>query len=107
MSPRSQAFTVTLFGNVISRARSTSYHSFTQYDDTDAKHKSHAFLDSLMLFGMGYSWGGFRSLAMEIELENRRVLKTLYKGALLRLQIGLEDVDDLICDLDQALRRAS
>ncbi|MHC2296042.1 cystathionine beta-lyase [Rhizobium mongolense] len=76
-------------------------------DDIDAKRKSHAFLDSLMLFGMGYSWGGFRRLAMEVDLKDRRVLKPLYKGALLRLQIGLEDVDDLIRDLDQALRSAS
>lgn len=61
-----------------------------------------AFIDALRLFGIGYSWGGFESLA--IPADPKRALGVPdHGGALVRLQIGLEDVDDLIADLDQGL----
>lgn len=70
----------------------------------------HAFLDSLKLFGMGFSWGGYESLAIHCDpqLQNRTFPVTL-EGPLLRLHIGLENVEDLKADLDQgfdALRAA-
>ena len=63
-----------------------------------------AFLDRLTLFGLGFSWGGFESLAISCDhqLINREILKT-YGGNLMRLHIGLEDPDDLIADLAHAL----
>ena len=63
--------------------------------------------DALDLFGIGYSWGGFESLALPIVPEDYRSLMpgTLGKPAL-RLAIGLEDTDDLIADLAQALAQA-
>ena len=59
-----------------------------------------AFLDRLTLFGLGFSWGGFESLAISSgdQLQQRRYPPTL-GGPLIRLHIGLEDVDDLKADL--------
>jgi cystathionine beta-lyase len=63
-----------------------------------------AFLDALRLFGLGFSWGGFESLAIwaDPQLKARRVQRD-YGGALIRLHVGLESVEDLIADLRQAL----
>ncbi len=65
--------------------------------------QAHAFLDALTIFGLGYSWGGFESLAVPVFLGDRVIAKEPYEGALIRLQIGLEDVDDLKEDLSRAL----
>jgi cystathionine beta-lyase len=63
-----------------------------------------ALIDRLDLFGIGYSWGGFESLAIPIDPNTHRaVAKRDYPGPLVRLQIGLEDADDLIADLDRGL----
>lgn len=67
---------------------------------------SHAFLDALGIFGIGYSWGGYESLAALVSLGDRTVAKGRYAGPLVRLQIGLEDVDDLRDDLAKALAAA-
>ena len=63
--------------------------------------------DALQLFGIGYSWGGFESLALPIRPEDYRSLMPGTGGApALRLAIGLEDPEDLIADLAQALEQA-
>ena len=63
-----------------------------------------AFIDTLDLFGIGYSWGGFESLAIPIDPNgHRHVARRAYPGPLVRLQIGLEDAGDLIADLDRGL----
>ena len=59
-------------------------------------------IDSLQLFGIGFSWGGFESLAVPGE-PPRSATHPDWGGPLVRLQIGLEDPDDLIADLAQAL----
>ncbi|MBP9235413.1 MAG: PLP-dependent transferase, partial [Hyphomonadaceae bacterium] len=65
----------------------------------------HAFLDALELFGLGFSYGGFESLAIYCDPQLKRNLtKPAYGGPLIRLSIGLEDPADLIADLDQALK---
>ena len=65
-----------------------------------------AFIDALRLFGIGYSWGGFESLAIPVDPgRHRSATCRTYSGPLVRLQIGLEHPDDLIADLDQALSR--
>jgi len=76
-------------------------------NDPDASGK---LADTLELFGIGYSWGGFESLALPIfPHEYRDVMDspTVRDGntakPALRLAIGLEDPDDLIEDLLQAL----
>jgi cystathionine beta-lyase len=60
-------------------------------------------IDGLELFGIGYSWGGFESLATPVE-PTRTATAPDWGGPLVRLQIGLEDPDDLIADLAAALR---
>lgn len=59
--------------------------------------------DALDLFGIGYSWGGFESLALPIRPEDHRSLMPGTAAPAIRLAIGLEDTDDLIADLAQAL----
>jgi cystathionine beta-lyase len=64
------------------------------------------FFDELKYFGIGFSWGGFESLAIPTSPENlRRVTRFESPGLSLRLSIGLEDPADLIADLSAALDR--
>jgi cystathionine beta-lyase len=73
----------------------------------NVKSKAQTFLDSLTLFGLGYSWGGYQSLALHVDLSDRRILRAPEQGPVIRLQIGLEDVDDLIADLERAFAASS
>lgn len=63
--------------------------------------EAHAFLNALEIFGLGYSWGGYESLALKVNLSDRTVTKRDYPGPVIRLQIGLEDTADLIADLEK------
>lgn len=64
------------------------------------------FIESLELFGLGASWGGFESLVLPAIPQARRGLRPQPdEGRLVRLHIGLEDPADLIVDLQQALAR--
>ena len=63
-----------------------------------------AFVDSLELFGIGFSWGGYESLAMPVD-PYRTITKPPAPN-LIRLHIGLEDPDDLIADLAAAFDQA-
>ncbi|HVM22535.1 MAG TPA: cystathionine beta-lyase [Sphingomicrobium sp.] len=59
------------------------------------------FVERLELFGIGYSWGGYESLALPVD-----PVRTVSKAPapnLVRLHIGLEDPDDLIADLAASL----
>ncbi|MCK0208868.1 cystathionine beta-lyase [Starkeya koreensis] len=63
-----------------------------------------AFLDSLDLFGLGYSWGGFESLAIPFDCSDyRSATRWEPGGPAVRLHIGLEDPADLIADLERGL----
>ena len=63
-----------------------------------------AFLDALKLFGLGFSWGGFESLAISVDPQlGQRRFKRHYPGPLVRLHVGLEDPADLIDDLRRGL----
>src|SRR5690606_18093717 len=69
--------------------------------------EAHAFLDALQVFGLGYSWGGYESLAVHVFLGDRTIAKGDYAGPVIRLQIGLEDVEDLKADIARGLRAAA
>lgn len=71
--------------------------------DADRKQRS-AFIDSLELFGIGYSWGGFESLALPAD-PHRTVSRPPAEN-LVRLHVGLEDPQDLIADLLAAFDQA-
>jgi cystathionine beta-lyase len=69
-----------------------------------------AFIDALDLFGIGYSWGGFESLAVPIDPAGIRTASRWPLDGMneadrfgVRLSIGLEDAEDLIADLEQGL----
>jgi len=64
-----------------------------------------AFVDGLECFALGYSWGGYESLVVPANLRGARSVRPWDGGPLVRLQVGLEDADDLLADLDQALAR--
>ncbi len=68
-----------------------------------------ALLDGMTHFSMGYSWGGFESLILANEPNSFDSLRTVanpnFAGTLVRVHIGLEDVDDLIADLEAGLER--
>ena len=61
-----------------------------------------AFLDTLELFGIGASWGGFESLAIPFDCSNVRTATTWAPGGPdVRFHIGLEAVEDLLADLER------
>jgi len=65
-----------------------------------------ALIDGLRLFGIGYSWGGFESLAIPVDPARCRSATTPdFAGPFVRLHIGLEDPRDLIADLAAGLDR--
>ena len=71
------------------------------------KNSVYKFVNTLDLFGIGYSWGGFESLAVytdPVELGIRRYFKLEKDEHLVRLHIGLEDPKDLINDLKSSLK---
>ncbi|HEX7387147.1 MAG TPA: cystathionine beta-lyase [Castellaniella sp.] len=71
-------------------------------------------IDSLRLFGLGYSWGGYESLVTQVEPSalkshhywQRVATDRMKAGTVLRLHVGLEDSADLIADLEQAFESA-
>ena len=72
-----------------------------------SKSSVYRFVNSLELFGIGYSWGGFESLAVyndPVEMGDRKFFKLEKNHHLIRLHIGLEDTNDLINDLKKSLR---
>ncbi|WP_048647685.1 cystathionine beta-lyase [Nitratireductor soli] len=75
--------------------------------DGGGERQAHAFLNALRFFGLGYSWGGFESLAVHVSLKDRKVALAPKEGPVIRLQIGLEDVDDLKADLARGLAAAA
>ena len=69
-----------------------------------APEATHAFVEALELFGIGASWGGYESLAVPTTgFITRTAGSGTFAGPVVRLHIGLEDVDDLLADLDQGL----
>jgi cysteine-S-conjugate beta-lyase len=74
--------------------------------DGGGQAQTHAFLDALKIFGLGYSWGGYESLAVPVFLGDRIIAKGPYEGPLIRLQIGLEDPADLRADIERGLAAA-
>jgi len=97
---------------------SDPYHDLWKRDFTGANglfgvmFKSHIseaaadlFLNSLKIFLRGFSWGGYESLAMSTSGESIKRAASSWQptGPTARLHVGLEDPDDLIADLEQAL----
>ncbi|HET9645746.1 MAG TPA: PLP-dependent transferase, partial [Burkholderiaceae bacterium] len=73
------------------------------FDERYDSRQVDAFVDALQLFRIGYSWGGPVSLVVPYDLSGMRMLPQPYRGTLVRFSIGLEDPQDLIADLEQAL----
>jgi cystathionine beta-lyase len=71
------------------------------FDARYTEQQTDRFVDSLTLFGIGYSWGGANSLVMPYRIGAMRQ-GWPHAGTLVRLNIGLEDTADLIADLEQA-----
>jgi len=75
--------------------------------NSKSKSSVYKFVNSLELFGIGYSWGGFESLAIyndPVEMGNRQFFKLEKNQHLIRIHIGLEDPNDLINDLKRSLK---
>ena len=65
-----------------------------------------AFLDGLELFGLGYSWGGYESLAIPFDCSATRTATRFAPGGpTVRFSVGLEDIEDLKADLDRGFKR--
>ena len=73
--------------------------------DADTDREVEAFLDHLKLFGMGYSWGGYESLAVPFDAsEYRSATEFRPGGKAVRINIGLESPKDLLADLEGGLK---
>ena len=65
-----------------------------------------ALLDGLELFGLGYSWGGYESLAIPFDCTSiRTATRWAPEGPAIRFSVGLEDIEDLKSDLDRGFAR--
>ncbi len=65
-----------------------------------------AFLDGLELFGLGYSWGGYESLAVPFDCSSyRTATRWTPGGPAIRFSVGLEDIEDLKADLERGFDR--
>jgi cysteine-S-conjugate beta-lyase len=64
-----------------------------------------SFVDALELFEIGYSWGGVTSLAVAYDFQASRN-RPDYGHRIVRLNVGLEETDDLIADLELSLKKA-
>jgi len=72
-----------------------------------SKASVYKFVNSLEFFGIGYSWGGYSSLAVyndPVEMGSRHFFKLEKNQHLVRVHVGLEDPNDLIQDLKRSLR---
>ena len=72
-----------------------------------SKASVYKFVNSLEFFGIGYSWGGYSSLAVyndPVEIGSRHFFKLEKNQHLVRVHVGLEDPNDLIQDLKRSLR---
>jgi cystathionine beta-lyase len=75
-------------------------------DNTYSTSALAALLDNMDLFGMGYSYGGYESLLTPCRLQKQRISNTDdFDQTMLRMYIGLEDINDLIADLDSGFKR--
>lgn len=72
------------------------------FDARYAEAQTDRFVESLKLFGIGFSWGGSHSLCVPYRMKGMRA-NWQEAGQLVRFNIGLEDADDLIADIEQAL----
>jgi cysteine-S-conjugate beta-lyase len=72
------------------------------FDEKYTEEQTDRFVDSLKLFGIGYSWGGAHSLCIPYRIQAMRK-NWKEKGTLVRFNIGLEDPEDLIADIERAL----
>ncbi|HWX01335.1 cystathionine beta-lyase [Collimonas sp.] len=72
------------------------------FDERYSEEQTDRFVDSLQLFKIGYSWGGANSLCVPYRIQGMRQ-NWQGEGILVRFNIGLEDVQDLIADIEQAL----
>jgi cystathionine beta-lyase len=80
---------------------SSGLFSFELRNVDDARRD--AFVDRLKLFGIGFSWGGYESLATPVD--PHRTIGAAPAPNLVRLHVGLEDADDLIDDLASSLSK--
>ncbi|PVH30238.1 cystathionine beta-lyase [Pararhodobacter oceanensis] len=64
-----------------------------------------AFIDALEMFKIGFSWGGYESLVLPMNPAARELSRWQELGPVVRLQVGLEDPQDLLEDLQQALAK--
>lgn len=71
------------------------------FDERYTEAQTDRFVDALKLFKIGYSWGGAHSLVMPYRIQHMRQ-SWQEKGILVRFNVGLEDVQDLIADIERA-----
>ncbi|AMO94887.1 cystathionine beta-lyase [Collimonas fungivorans] len=71
------------------------------FDARHSEEQTDRFVDSLQLFKIGYSWGGANSLCVPYRIQGMRK-NWQDQGTLVRFNIGLEDPQDLIADIEQA-----
>ena len=76
------------------------------FDERYGTEQVDCFCDALELFRLGYSWGGPISLVVPYDvglMRDPKVAQWPHKGTLVRFSVGLEAVEDLQADLEQAL----
>ena len=73
------------------------------FDERYTEQQTDRFLEALKLFKLGFSWGGTHSLSVPYRIRADRRDWNRRQNQLVRFYIGLEDPQDLIADLEQAM----
>ena len=76
------------------------------FDERYSEVQTDQFVNNLKLFKIGFSWGGAHSLCLPYRIKQMRQ-NWQHDGILVRFNIGLEDAQDLIADIEQALIQLS
>jgi cystathionine beta-lyase len=93
-------------GHALWQRHCNGTNGLISFEFADAGAAAASFVDTLELFGIGASWGGFESLATVVNVAGTRTCSDWSAvGPIVRLHIGLEDPKDLIDDLSQAFSR--
>lgn len=74
------------------------------FDERYTEKQTDRFLEALNLFKLGFSWGGTHSLSVPYRIRPDRQDWNLQRNQLIRFYIGLEDPEDLIADIEQAMK---
>lgn len=63
--------------------------------------KERELIKEMEILGIGYQWGGYKRIEIEVKIGERKVQKKDYEGEVIRIKIGMEEVKEIIEDIER------